>query len=40
MLELDHLAVVARDLDEGRATVEEALGVALQLGGCKARDLI
>jgi len=33
MLELDHLAVVACDLDEGRAAVEEALGVALQPGG-------
>ncbi len=33
MLELDHLAVVARDLDEGRAAVEAALGVGLQPGG-------
>lgn len=33
MLELDHLAVVACDLDEGRAAVEEALGVSLQPGG-------
>lgn len=33
MLKLDHLAVAARDLDEGRAAVEEALGVALQPGG-------
>ncbi|MRU14267.1 VOC family protein [Roseovarius sp. A21] len=33
MLELDHLAVVACDLDEGRAAVEEGLGVALQPGG-------
>ena len=33
MLEFDHLAVVACDLDEGRAAVEETLGVALQPGG-------
>ncbi|WP_294623519.1 VOC family protein [uncultured Roseovarius sp.] len=33
MLELDHLAVVACDLEAGRAAVEEALGVALQPGG-------
>ncbi|WP_320179429.1 VOC family protein [Roseovarius pacificus] len=33
MLELDHLAVAARTLEEGRAAVEEALGVRLQGGG-------
>lgn len=33
MLRLDHLAVAARDLDEGRAAVEAALGVRLQPGG-------
>lgn len=33
MLELDHLAVVANDLETGRAAVEETLGVALQPGG-------
>ncbi len=33
MLELDHLAVSAETLEDGRAYVEEALGVALQPGG-------
>ncbi|MBU3258617.1 VOC family protein [Roseovarius sp. PS-C2] len=33
MLELDHLAVAARTLEEGRAAVEGALGVRLQGGG-------
>ena len=33
MLELDHLAVAAATLEEGRAAVEEALGVRLQPGG-------
>jgi hypothetical protein len=33
MLRLDHLAVAARDLEEGRAAVEAALGVRLQPGG-------
>ena len=33
MLELDHLAVAARTLEEGRAAVEAALGVRLQGGG-------
>lgn len=33
MLELDHIAVAAQTLDDGRAVVEEALGVALQPGG-------
>ncbi|MDF1801814.1 VOC family protein [Thalassovita sp.] len=33
MLELDHLAVAARTLKEGRAYVEEALGITLQKGG-------
>ena len=37
MLQLDHLAVAARDLDEGRAAVEAALGVTLQRGGRHAR---
>ncbi len=37
MLQLDHLAVAARDLDEGRAAVEAALGVTLQRGGQHAR---
>ena len=37
MLQLDHLAVAARDLDEGRAVVEAALGVTLQRGGRHAR---
>ncbi len=37
MLSLDHLAVAARDLDEGRAAVETALGVRLQPGGKHAR---
>lgn len=37
MLELDHLAVAARDLEEGRAAVEDALGVRLQSGGQHAR---
>ena len=36
MLTLDHLAVAAQSLDEGRAWVEDALGVALQPGGCHA----
>ncbi len=33
MLELDHLAVSSETLEEGRAHVEDALGVALQAGG-------
>lgn len=33
MLELDHLAVAACTLDEGRVAVEQALGVQLQPGG-------
>jgi hypothetical protein len=33
MLELDHLAIAAETLDEGRAAVEQALGVTLQPGG-------
>ncbi len=33
MLVLDHLAVAARTLKEGRAFVEEALGISLQKGG-------
>lgn len=33
MLELDHLAVAARSLDEGRALVEAKLGVTMQPGG-------
>jgi hypothetical protein len=33
MLELDHLAVAAETLEEGRAHVEAALGVAMQTGG-------
>ena len=33
MLELDHLAVAAETLEEGRAYVEDALGVALLPGG-------
>lgn len=33
MLELDHLAIAAETLEEGRVHVEEALGVALQAGG-------
>ena len=37
MLELDHLAVAAATLEEGRAHVEAALGVALQAGGQHAR---
>lgn len=34
MLELDHLAVSARTLEEGTEYVEEALGVPLAAGGC------
>ena len=37
MLELDHLAVAAATLEEGRAHVEAALGVTLQAGGQHAR---
>lgn len=37
MLELDHLAVAARTLEEGRTYVENALGVTLQPGGQHAR---
>lgn len=37
MLALDHLAVAAADLETGRASVEAALGVPLQLGGAHAR---
>ena len=33
MLELDHLAVAAETLEDGREAVEAALGVPLQLGG-------
>ena len=33
MIELDHLAIAAQSLDEGRARVEQALGVTLQPGG-------
>lgn len=33
MLELDHLAVAAETLNEGREAVEHALGVRLQAGG-------
>lgn len=33
MLELDHLAVTATTLEEGRAHVEAALGVSMQPGG-------
>lgn len=33
MIELDHLAIAAETLEEGRAHVEEALGVTLQPGG-------
>ncbi len=33
MLELDHLAVTAAELDEGVASIEAALGVAMQAGG-------
>lgn len=33
VLELDHVAVAAKTLNEGRAAVEDALGVALQPGG-------
>jgi hypothetical protein len=32
-MRLDHLAVAAENLGEGRALVEEALGLALQPGG-------
>lgn len=37
MLELDHLAVAAATLEEGRAHVEQALGVVMQAGGQHAR---
>lgn len=33
MLEFDHLAIAAESLDEGVASIEEALGVALAPGG-------
>ena len=33
MMKLDHIAVAAETLDEGRAYVEEALGVPLEQGG-------
>jgi hypothetical protein len=33
MLQLDHLAIAANTLDQGRAMVEQALGVTLQPGG-------
>ncbi|MEZ5675643.1 Glyoxalase-like domain-containing protein [Thalassovita litoralis] len=33
MLSLDHIAVAARTLKEGRAFVEQALGISLQKGG-------
>lgn len=35
-MQLDHVAVAARNLDEGRAWVEAALGVTLQPGGAHA----
>ncbi|MEQ9260398.1 MAG: VOC family protein [Roseovarius sp.] len=37
VLELDHLAVAAETLEEGREAVEDALGVRLQPGGTHAR---
>lgn len=37
MLELDHIAIAAETLDEGRAHVEDMLGVTLQPGGQHAR---
>lgn len=37
MLELDHLAVAARSLDEGKAFVEASLGIDLQPGGQHGR---
>jgi catechol 2,3-dioxygenase-like lactoylglutathione lyase family enzyme len=37
MWQLDHLAVVADDLEQGTAWVEEALGVPLQAGGQHVR---
>lgn len=37
MLDLDHLAIAAETLEEGRAYVEDALGVVLQPGGAHAR---
>ncbi|MEL6648491.1 MAG: VOC family protein, partial [Pseudomonadota bacterium] len=33
MLELDHLAIAAETLEDGREAVEAALGVSLQPGG-------
>ena len=36
-LELDHIAVAAETLEEGRAFIEDALGVRLQRGGKHAR---
>lgn len=36
-MQLDHMAVVAPDLAQGVAIVEQALGVALQPGGAHAR---
>ncbi|VAW01883.1 FIG00993280: hypothetical protein [hydrothermal vent metagenome] len=33
MMQLDHLAIAAKTLEEGRAMVEQALGVSLQPGG-------
>ena len=33
MFELDHLVVVARDLDEGSAFVQNLLYIPLELGG-------
>lgn len=37
MLRLDHIAIAAQSLDEGRAMVERALGVTLAPGGQHAR---
>jgi catechol 2,3-dioxygenase-like lactoylglutathione lyase family enzyme len=37
MLQLDHLAVAAATLEDGRAFVEDALGIRLQPGGKHAR---
>lgn len=37
MLKLDHIAVACETLDEGRAYVEQALGVSMQPGGKHAR---
>lgn len=37
MLEMDHIAIAAETLEEGRAHVEDMLGVTLQSGGQHAR---